>query len=96
MSTPPKPPSAEALVYITAHKHASQHRSELEASDGCACFFCFRRFTVAEITSWIDKGQTALCPKCGLDSVLGNASPLSIDDRFLRKMHQHHYAYRSK
>ena len=55
-----------------------------------------RDFTPAEITSWIDAGQTALCPKCGLDSVLGSASPPGIDDRFLRKMHQHHYAYRSK
>ena len=86
----------ESQVYITAHLSASKHRVEVEASEKCACFFCFRKFTPGEITSWIDAGQTALCPKCGLDSVLGSASPPGIDDRFLRKMHQHHYAYRSK
>ena len=87
---------AESKLCVAAHVHASQHRGEVEASEKCACFFCFRKFTPGEITSWIDAGQTALCPKCGLDSVLGSASPPGIDDRFLRKMHQHHYAYRSK
>ena len=95
MSTPAKI-TPESQVYITAHVHASKHRAEVEASEKCACFFCFRKFAPGEITSWIEGGQTALCPKCGLDSVLGSASPLGIDDRFLRKMHQHHYAYRSK
>ncbi len=76
--------------------HASKHRVELEASDRCACFFCFRKFAPTDIKVWIEGSQTALCPGCGIDAVLGSASPHSIDDRFLRKMHQHHFAYRSK
>ena len=87
--------SIDSQLYIAAHKHASRHRVELEASDRCACFFCFRKFVVADIKKWVDGEQTALCPHCGLDSVLG-ASGCRIDDPFLRKMHQHHYAYRSK
>ena len=87
--------SIEKQPYITAHKHASKHRSELEASAKCACFFCFRTFASGEIRKWVDADQTALCPHCGLDSVLGSAS-VRIDDPFLRKMHQHHHGYRSK
>jgi hypothetical protein len=89
------PISSEQQIYIAAHKFASKHRGALEASEMCACFFCFRRFTSADIKKWVDVDQTALCPHCGLDSVLGNAS-VRIDDRFLRKMHQHHHGYRSK
>jgi len=46
----------------------------------CGCFYCLERFTPNEIEEWIDdeNGEkalaTALCPKCGMDSVLGNAA----------------------
>jgi hypothetical protein len=87
---PVAPQLAEAL------KHASQHRVELEASTHCGCFFCFRTFPPLSIKSWIDAKQTALCPGCGVDSVLGNASSHRIDDAFLRKMHDQFFARRSK
>lgn len=89
-------PAADAHLYIAAQVHASRHRVELEASEQCACFFCFRKFTAKDIKAWIDGNQTALCPHCGLDSVIGSASDIRLDDGFLRKMHQHHFAYRSK
>lgn len=87
---PVAPQLAEAL------KHASQHRVELEASTQCGCFFCFRTFPPLSIKSWIDAKQTALCPGCGVDSVLGNASSHRIDDAFLRQMHDQFFARRSK
>jgi hypothetical protein len=79
-----------------AHTHASKHRAELDKSGLCGCFFCFRTFPTSAITSWIDAQKTALCPKCGIDSVLGSASGHSIEDRFLRKMHQQYFGYRSR
>ena len=81
---------------VAAHKHASQHRVELEASSRCACFFCFKTFHPSTIKSWIDAKQTALCPGCGVDSVIGSASEMRIDDTFLRNMHRHFFGYRSK
>ena len=86
----------EVALYTEVLKHASRHKNELHESQRCACFFCFRTFVAKDITSWIDQNQTALCPKCGIDSVLGSASGHSIDDRFLRKLHQHHFGYRSR
>jgi hypothetical protein len=74
-----------------AHKHASRHREEIQASTRCACFFCFRTFPHTEIKSWIDANQTALCPRCGVDSVLGSASNHRLDDAFLRNMHTHFF-----
>jgi heterodisulfide reductase subunit A-like polyferredoxin len=88
--------AAAAAPYVAAKMHASRHRVELEASTRCACFFCFRAFAFSEIKAWTDANTTALCPGCGVDAVLGDASLASISDGFLRKMHQHHFAYRSK
>jgi len=88
--------TAAAAPLVAAKLQASRHRAALEASARCACFFCFRKFPTSEIKAWIDADTTALCPGCGVDAVLGDASGASISDGFLRKMHQHYFAYRSK
>jgi len=88
--------TAAAAPLVAAKLQASRHRVALEASARCACFFCFRAFPTSEIKAWIDADTTALCPGCGVDAVLGDASGASISDGFLRKMHQHYFAYRSK
>jgi len=82
----------ETDLYIAARTHASKHRAEIEASGRCGCFFCFRSFASADIKTWIDAKQTALCPRCGVDSVIGSASQYRIDDVFLRGMHQHFFS----
>jgi hypothetical protein len=75
--------------YIAAHKHCMNHRAELEQSTSCGCFCCFAIFASAEINEWIDDGQTAICPQCPVDSVIGSASGYPITKEFLEKMHSH-------
>jgi hypothetical protein len=79
-----------------AHKHASKHRVEVEASGRCGCFFCFKTFPPSAIKSWVDANQTALCPSCGVDSVIGSGSMHRLDDAFLRKMHLQYFSGRSR
>ena len=50
-----------------------------------------RTFPPSEIKIWIDKdfsgvGQTALCPFCPVDSVLGSESGYPIVPEFLKAM----------
>jgi hypothetical protein len=79
--------------YQTAHKHAFLNREELLASTSCGCFYCLRIFPPGEIVEWIDTrndiDMTALCPYCGIDSVIGAASGYPITQTFLKAMHQH-------
>lgn len=80
----------EENIYDKAHKHSIFHRKEIERSDLCGCFYCMHVFKPTEITQWIDDeggvGQTALCPSCGIDSVIGNKAGYKIDKEFLRNM----------
>jgi hypothetical protein len=69
-----------------AHQHSSKHRSEILKSDLCGCFCCEQTFEAGEIVDWIDEQQTALCPKCGIDSVIGSASGFLISREFLHEM----------
>lgn len=51
-----------------------KNKEEIKLSKKCGCFFCLYIFNPSEIEDWCDKGETALCPKCGIDSVLGDYS----------------------
>jgi uncharacterized paraquat-inducible protein A len=75
---------------IQAHKHSSKHRAEIEASGICGCFYCRETFAPAEIKDWVDRKQTAHCPRCGIDSVIGDASGFPVTDKdFLKGMHEY-------
>ena len=86
---------------LSAHKHSAQHRSEVLSSQTCGCFYCLSVFSPSEIKDWVDwpegtpedqqleVGSTALCPKCGIDSVIGDQSGYPIDPDFLKSMQKH-------
>lgn len=78
---------------IRAHRHCIRHRTELFASERCGCFYCGAVFAPAEIAEWTDEwqgvGQTALCPHCGIDSVIGSESGYPLTPEFLAAMNNH-------
>jgi hypothetical protein len=75
--------------HVTAHGRSSGHRAEIDGSGVCGCFYCLARFAPAEITEWVDTDTTALCPRCGIDSVIGSASGYPITAEFLARMRAH-------
>ena len=70
-----------------AHKHCSLNRAELQSSSRCGCFYCFALFAPDDIVEWVDQDQTAICPNCPVDSVIGSASGYPITGEFLQRMH---------
>jgi len=82
-----------------AHAHSLNHRREIEGSEICGCFFCCSTFQPNEINFWTDKndegvGQCALCPRCGVDSVIGSLSGFPIQEEFLKEMKSYWFQYR--
>ncbi|EKD28692.1 MAG: putative cytosolic protein [uncultured bacterium] len=80
------------IDYTKVHKHSSQHRAEISKSFKCGCYYCLAIFEPEIIKEWIDTnttgiGQTAVCPKCGIDSVIGSKSGYPIIEKFLKKMY---------
>lgn len=77
-----------------AHRHALFNRAELLRSEFCRCFYCLATFKAAEIHHWVeekDQEQSALCPKCSVDSVIGSASGVPMDDDFFAKMRKTYF-----
>jgi hypothetical protein len=77
-----------------AHKSCSSHKAELESSKLCGCFYCLETFEPKEITEYFEenlhKGETAICPKCGIDSVLSDKFPIA-DKSFLKAMNDYYF-----
>ena len=87
-----------------AHKFCSYHRDIIEQEAVlCGCFYCCTTFLPEKIIEWTDilvkrggdgiRAKTALCPNCGIDSVLPwfPESPYIIDKRFLRMMCDYYF-----
>lgn len=78
--------SREYLEY--AHIGCSSHKAEIQTSSLGGCFYCLDTFDAAEIIEWIKEpngGETAICPMCGIDSVLSSKYPIT-DPIFLYEM----------
>ena len=84
---------ASEYPIVAAHRHSSGHRDELLDSELCGCFYCRRTYRPTDIIEWVDEvdciGTTAICPYCGIDSVLGSGSGYPITDEFLLAMNSH-------
>jgi len=81
-----------------AHNKSSNQRDEVLKSECCDCFYCLSIFKPNELIEWVDQdengtGQTALCPNCGIDSVLGSNSGYPVNDiSFLKEMKSYWFA----
>ena len=75
------------------HKKSSNHRKELESSPFAGCFFCKQIYILDEypVKEWIDNSQTAICPKCGIDSVLPVNDDSNNTQDMLQEMWKHYF-----
>lgn len=74
---------------INAHKFSSDNYDALKNETLCGCFYCISIFNPEEIEGWLgdpDGRKTAVCPHCGIDSVIGESSGYPITEDFLKEM----------
>jgi len=62
-----------------------RNRRRLTPGTACGCFNCQATFPAEDVQSWVDDGLTALCPRCGVDSVV----PGVTDAAVLQDVHHH-------
>jgi hypothetical protein len=82
-------------LLTAAHDASSNHEDVLSRSEVCACFYCLKTLSRSEITEWVEEpsgGRTAVCPHCGIDSVLGSASGFPLTQEFLEAMCEHWFS----
>lgn len=74
---------------LRIHEFSSGNMDEFDENKKCGCFYCCRIFESDEIEQYItdEDGDTAVCPYCSIDSVLGEGHGFKITDELLKEMH---------
>lgn len=71
---------------IKAHEFSSKNMPALQNDRVCGCFYCLRIFSPVQIERRLVSEETALCPYCGIDSIIGESSGYPITEEFIAKM----------
>lgn len=79
----------EDLPLMRLHMETVGNGQRAALAHACGCFHCSSRFKPGEITDYTteaDGRRTALCPRCGVDSVLTDLDTLPLTDELIALM----------
>ena len=76
-----------------AHKSSFGNKADVMASEFCGCFYCKETYSATEVDEWNEENppadETAFCPRCGMDSVIGSNSRYPVTEiDFLKAMNK--------
>ena len=85
---------------LAAYRYTTNNWVQIQGSTVCGCCNCVEIFPADEIVGWtgldmsnmddpaaIDQ-QTAMCPRCGTEAVLGDKTGYPINAQFLGSMNE--------
>jgi hypothetical protein len=85
---------------LGAYRSVSNNWVHIQSSTVCGCCNCLQIFAPDDVVAWtgldmhnlddpraIDN-QTALCPRCGSEAVIGDRSGFQINNQFLSRMNE--------
>jgi hypothetical protein len=86
-------------ILTRAHGASMHNQSKVQASGNCGCFYCLEVFPASQVHMFVPERRgedTALCPKCEIDSVLPDAGEFPITGDFLQQMHDRWFSIARK
>ena len=63
----------EIEVIERAGRRSSGNRKKVKGAM-CGCYYCCAVFNGDDVTQFVHQGETAQCPRCGVDSVLAGVT----------------------
>lgn len=81
--------SVTQKLIMEAPIYSMKNKRFIEESENCGCYNCMSVFSKHDITEWTDNGQTAICPKCNVDSVLSQTYGIELDEKNLKTIHDY-------
>ncbi len=73
------------------HKSYKNIKPRMKKDTAAGCFCCVSFFKKDDIKETTDAGKTALCPACGIDSVLFVDKEITIDTNLLHQMQKRYF-----
>lgn len=69
-----------------AIKYATNNKQPLSEGGLAGCYYCLNIYPANEVVDFIEQEKTALCPKCGIDSVLPETSGYPLNKIVLQEL----------
>lgn len=85
---------------VAAYRYVTNNWQQINASRMCGCCSCMQIFPAEEVAAWTGldmhnmndpkavDNQTALCPRCGTEAVIGDKAGFPIHANFLMRMNE--------
>lgn len=70
---------------------AMKNKSIINLSNQVGCFHCEKIVDKTKIENYTDSGQTAICPLCNVDSLIGDACGFEINEQILSQANKFWY-----
>lgn len=70
---------------------AMKNKRMLQMCQNAGCFHCLNLFQISEIKDYTDNGETAICPKCQIDSVVGDQCGFVLNEQILKNANNFWY-----
>lgn len=76
--------------YQAIHKYCTNNHKSLSKAKKCGCFYCCTIFNPAEIVEWVEQDDSAVCPHCGIDSVIpeSETGEYELTEELLKEMYK--------
>ena len=77
-------------ILLQAHKQSYANKNRIRSAKVCGCFCCMKMFAPDLVVDWsLDTpDETAICPYCGIDSVIGDNEGFPLTETFLKTMYE--------
>ena len=87
------PEELDEITLEAYRAHCHDNEIEIVQSTKCGCFFCRSIFDAREVNDWTndESVMSALCPECGVDAVIGDASGVPLSKALLKTMNLHFF-----
>lgn len=79
----------EKIKVKRLHAYSSNNKDLIEKSEYCYCFFCKKKIESNQIVRYLENEDTALCPYCGVDSIIPDCVDVVIDDKTIDNMYNY-------
>jgi len=73
-----------------ARQYSRNNNFTIRYSNMCGCYHCLEKFKSDLVSDWVDEGDTALCPHCGIDSVIPDAVT-EVTKKILRELNEKYF-----
>ena len=66
-----------------------KNRRQVMSSKQVGCYYCGHTCGPEDIKEWTDNGETALCPRCSVDSIVPSSEGVQLSEEMLKRMNQY-------